>query len=536
MSHSLRMPITAAVDVACGNAITADVLADAAYPQQSIYGNAEMVRRMSEVSGEPAQLNTSGSLLDASPEEVMAWMMEGIEGFELNTDGVAVDVGLLEVGPDIDAEVLEGLCAAGMDVEAVLHAPDTTSPTTTPAGIAGELYPQQCSSDISESDATQNTVCVDGDRDQYFNDSIRLRLLELIPNVNSALETIKEKLRDKHLTVKDSRKIREQLLEYILSHLSSIIQIALGGVLGGVTSRLTTLAGNAAGPYSKYAVSLLTTEINRRIGEEILSWAELEPSDTISNGQLYDFFESFKNGHASGLCDAAELAQFEGTDAVRAMDVVLEELDRHQKSYISRIRIAALDAFFAAASRATMTARPESDGGDIGTEIYALEVVPCDNPREGIREIKLPEAIPDDLRTEYASQTTLRSRTLLLIEDHWLGDFARAEYHTDTCQVRGIGTSDLCHYRNPEMHELVHAMVPEQAEAFDESVDAGHIPLHQSHHYKTDGPFPQNDSAAVQKVREIGEEAVRRWFLFSINKLGGTDQPLSQLARKVVFL
>ena len=163
-------------------------------------------------------------------------------------------------------------------------------------------------------------------------------------------------------------------------------------------------------------------------------------------------------------------------------------------------------------------------------------MVPCDNPREGIREIKLPEALPDDLRTEYANQTTLSSRTLLLIEDHWLGDFVRAEYHTDTCQVRGVGTADLCHYRNPKMHDLVHAMVPEQAEAFHEALDAGHTQLHQAHQYKTDGPFPRDNATSVQKVREIGEEAVRRWFLFSIDKLGGTDRPLSQLARKVVFL
>ena len=287
MSHSLRLPTTAAVDVACGQAVTADVLADTAYPEQSIYGNAEMVRRVSEVTGEPMQTDTSGSLLDASPEEVMAWMMEGIEGFEFSSGGVAVDVELLEVGPDIDAETLEDFCAAGMDIEAVLHAPDTTSPIATPAGIASELYPQQCTSDLSEADTMQDAVCVDGDRDQYFNDSIRLRLMELIPNVNSALETIKEKLRDKQLAIKDSKEIREQILESLLSHLSSIIQIALGGLIGGVTGHLTSLVGNAAGPYVKYVVSLLSKEINRCIGEDMLSWAEIEPSETVSNSQLH---------------------------------------------------------------------------------------------------------------------------------------------------------------------------------------------------------------------------------------------------------
>ena len=85
---------------------------------------------------------------------------------------------------------------------------------------------------------------------------------------------------------------------------------------------------------------------------------------------MYDFFESFKSGHTSGLCDAVELAQGEGTDAVRAMDAVLEELDNQQKSYISSIRIAALDAFFAAASQVTMTERPESEGGDILSLIH----------------------------------------------------------------------------------------------------------------------------------------------------------------------
>ena len=535
MSHSLRMPTTTAVDIARGGAVTADVYADAIYPEQSIYGNAELVRRMSERTGEPMSPDTSNSLLDASPEAVMAWMMEGIDGFAYSADSTAVDIGLLEVGPDIDSETLQGFAAAGMELEAFQDAPDTTSPTSGPASIAADLYPLQCESHLSEAASDQEAVCVYGELDNMSVGAILARSGQLIENVGSALETVQDKMIDRHLSLKDSKELREQILEGLLTHLSTALQIALGGLIGGAVSHLTSLAGGAAGPYIKYIVSLLTKTLNVSIEKEMLSWSAVEPGDMASNDQLYDFFEMFRNGHTTGMTTGVTTALEEGVDSSRAIGVVLEALVSQQDAYISAMRVAALDGFLSAAAHTTATERPESEGGMVSTELYALEVVPCDDPREGIREIKLPEALPDSLHDEYAGQSTLSARPLLLVSDSWLGDFVRAEYHTGTCQVRGIGTVDLCAYKRPAMHDLVLAMMPDSVDEFHEALGSGHTPIQQGHYYRTDAPFPQDDHPDVQRVREIGEEAVRRWFLFSIEKLGGTQRPLSHLTRKVVF-
>ena len=124
LQSGLRLPTPSAVAIARGASVTADVITDAVYPAQTLYGNAVLQERMQAIVG--ADPSRSTELLSAGPEEVMAWMMEGLEGVELGASSAEIALELLTVGPDVDADTLESCVASGMLVEAY------------PMGVEGE--------------------------------------------------------------------------------------------------------------------------------------------------------------------------------------------------------------------------------------------------------------------------------------------------------------------------------------------------------------------------------------------------------------
>ena len=80
-------------------------------------------------------------------------------------------------------------------------------------------------------------------------------------------------------------------------------------------------------------------------------------------------------------------------------------------------------------------------------------------------------------------------------------------------------------------------MVPERLAEFEQGVQDSHIPIHQHHSYRGDMPGASwRDSFSAEALRDIEAEAIRRWFLISLEKLGGTSTPLLQLCPTVVFL
>lgn len=538
MPQHMRLPTSTALDIARGQEAVVDVIADTIHPDQQVYGNAELQQLMVAAAEQDADPPTSLSLLDASDAEVMAWMMEGIEGIIPMGSVTDISLDLLEVGPDVDAETLASCAAAGMSIEATLVAPDTSSPQPALDSEAIHLEAGVCTS-VDEQAGSGDGVCIDSDKIGEFVNSIQTSKDRITRNVGLAVDTVRDQLIAQNKRISENRELHEQLSTALFQGAADIIGIAIGSMTGQVTKRIVKLLGSdSVSSYVSYILnSVIAGPMKSAISTALLDFPSSEPRETVEYDATLQFFEAFSRGHGDGFYEAETAATAQGLDALVVLDALLLELIAQENRYLSTMRAASLDAFFAVAGLTAGESRTPAEGGDISTEVYSLEVFANPDPRKGIREIRLPEAVPDSLRQEYAANSTLGNRRLLLSTDSFLGDTAKVEYHTGSCDVRGVEARDLCSYREPLLHELVHRMMPERLAEFESLLEDGHLSTHQSHHYRGDFQgSPWGTSDAGMTLRAIEEEAVRRWFLLSIDKLGGTSIPLSQLCPTVLFL
>jgi len=538
MPQHMTMPTSAALAIARGQEVVADVVADTILPAQHLYGNAVLQERMAAAAEQDGEPPTSNGLLDADDVEVMAWLLEGVAG--VTPAGAVTDIalGLLEVGPDTDAETLAGCAAAGMSIEATLAARDDSAPAPSPVAASLHLQAGAC---LSEQEAVggEEGVCVDSEKIGEFADSIETSINRLVRNVGGAVQTVQDQLLAQNKLIAENKELHELLSEALFQGAADLIGVAIGSMTGSVTAQVTMLIGSASvKSYVGYILnSVVAGPMKASISKSLSNFSSRESGETASFDATLRFFEELNRGHGNGYSEALDSALALGLDAMIVLDALMTALVASEEAYLSTMRAAALDAFFAVAGRTTGEQRSPAEGGAIVTEVYALEVIPHSDLSRGIRAVRLPEAVPESLRAEYAARSTLGNRRLLLTIAHILGDHAKAEFHTGTCEVRGIEARDLCGYREPLLHGLVHMMVPERLAEFEQGVEDSHIPIHQHHSFRGDMPgasWRSSGSAAV--LRDIEEEAIRRWFLISLEKLGGTSTPLLQLCPAVVFL
>ena len=144
----------------------------------------------------------------------------------------------------------------------------------------------------------------------------------------------------------------------------------------------------------------------------------------------------------------------------------------------------------------------------------------------GFMRVNIPEAVPSELRDDYARQVTLKNKWLVLALPYLGGDISEVEFHTGSCEVRGIGRRDPYSIMNGSIMDVVKRYLPNEYDAFKESVHGNyHPPGNVGNMKRMYRPL----TSASGEVQLLCEEAMRRWFIDSIDMAGGLDQPIAEL-------
>jgi len=533
MPAHLHMTDWMAIDLLVGRAVNTDIIASQEHPGQLLLGNQEMQRRAALAAGDEGSSSQDHGLLDASDEEVMRWMAEGIEGITLGSSETGVDLGLLDIGPDTNHAELQ----ADADNGTHLLTSELIQQTMAGDRPLNVARIEECAPGTSEQQATSEAgECWNIDYSGRFMslwDPIVSHFNEIVGKFERDINDLTEPLKRQDLAVEGSREFGEQIEDAIVSTMTSGLGKMMSSLLGGA-SRL--FKDPVTAPAGDVLVSVLETFIKQPIIDGVQKGLasgrnHAENNETVGERFIEVFLRDYVDGVHDTWFERLNFARTVTEDELRSLDACMQVMHAKRESFGLHMKMSALDAFLRTGAESTIQSRRVTEGGDIGSEIYNLEVKPMLQFQKigngGFLGLKLPEAIPPEFRAEYAAHTTLRSRWLILGKEYLGGDLSQLEFNTETCEVRGVARRDPRTLMGGALWPLVERYLPTEYDRFCDLIDGNmHPPGDVANISRVYRPFTNS----AEDVQELCEEAVRLWFMDGVDRVGGVDIPVAKMA------
>lgn len=534
MSALLMMPTTTAVDLIRGETVTTDIISQKEHPEQTLVGNTTLVQRTIAASGDDGAVNANTGLLDATAEEVMMWMMDGIDGITLFSNSAGVGVDMLEIGPDVDSSQLQAEASAGYSL-LTDEAMDALPPDFSPRAEA--IY--QCEPEYTQVSDTSmpehaGECWTDEQKLSEYRASIDRLTGYITSLISGYLNGLKNHMLMKNETVSMTQENSEMMLEMMLDFFTARLTAAMGGMLAPMFAHIAAAGGTLAAELASHVINnFFVDPVVQGVSQTLRAGSTQENNQTVSASFIIDFIMNYSTGITVGLHTSSLAVQNEDIDTIIAYDAMLESISKAPSTLQETVFTSALDSFLAAAAEDTVMHRRRREGGDIGSEIYQIEIIPWKSleywGRKGIHEVRVPEAIPNDLVELYLRNTTLRGKRLILATGPQGSDTSHVDFNTYTCEVRGLGSQDPRSAVRGGLFPLVRAYFPEEYERFYNLVSNALVP--QGGGMDTEAIYSHN-SAASYEIQKLCEDALRLWFIDSIEEAGGLDTPLAELKMK----